>query len=153
MFSKLTVILRNTKAFGSLLISAYHSAGFPYWNFASAQAQKPSTRKSRLGTLSHLIQQILIFVFQFLNYFTVSESNTQALKKGKTYFAAPLRLVTFLVFPLPSLKVVWFATASTPLFMEKSRKHLLRTIQNTKRKQKWKAMEKGSNGKKDRNYG
>lgn len=30
----------------------------------------------------------------------------QTLKKGKTYFAASLRSVTFLVFPLPSLKVV-----------------------------------------------
>lgn len=58
----------------------------------------------------------------------------QTLKKSKTYFAASLRSVTFLVFPFPSLNVVWFPTVNTPFFVEKSGKHLFRTIQNIKTK-------------------
>lgn len=115
-----------------LVLPAHHSTGFPYRNFGSAQAQ----RNHLLPSLAWVPPVICYNRFWFFKIIKLlcNLRIQQTLKKGKTYFAASLRSVTFLVFPLPSLNVVWFATVNTPFFVEKSGKHLFRTIQNIKTK-------------------
>lgn len=45
-----------------------------------------------------------------------------------TYFAAALSSITFLFFPFPSSNIVLFPTVKVPFLVEKSGKHLWRTV-------------------------